>query len=279
MEIYFKLLMHFCKNIKFLHITLLKTLYNIPPNTLFIGKIITYLPTCHSTNDIATELIHTKKATEGTVIITSNQTAGKGQKGNKWESEPNKNLTFSLILSPKPLKASQQIYLNMAMSVACYEFLNIFLADDKLKIKWSNDIFFEKKKIVGMLIENTIRGYYLQSSVVGIGININQVNFDETKATSLQKLNGTEYDLEQLLNILLEKIEKNYLKVKTSAFAELKQKYIQYQYQYNDIKNYQTADGKNFEGKIIDVDENGMLCIENLNGKTLKFNFKELVYL
>lgn len=254
-------------------------MYNIPPNTLFVGKYIFYLTTCHSTNDIASELIGNNKANEGAIIITSHQSAGRGQKGNTWEAEQDKNFTFSLILFPKFLKASEQFYLNMAMSVACFEFLNIFLSEEKLKIKWSNDIYYEKQKLSGMLIENTIRGYNLESSVVGIGININQENFIESKANSLKKILNKDFNLEEIFNLLCAKIEKNYLKIINGAFHEIKSKYIKYQYQYNDIKMYQTPDGNLIEGKIIDIDEIGRLCIEKINGEVLKFNFKEIIYL
>eukprot|EP01137_Pigoraptor_chileana_P015025 Opistho-2@5140 len=107
------------------------------------------------------------------VIITDNQTAGRGQRGNVWEASIGENLTFSLILKPNFLKASEQFQLNVAVSLGVLDCLSEYI-DEDLKVKWSNDIYFQNQKMGGILIENTLQGYQIGYSVIGIGLNINQ---------------------------------------------------------------------------------------------------------
>ncbi len=154
-------------------------LYKIPANTNFIGKKFIYLPSCHSTNDIAAELL--PHLDEGTVVIAAHQTNGRGQRGNSWEAEAGANLTFSIVLKPNFLPASQQFYFNMAVALGIIRGLRYFFEgnrsnssdkSDQLKLKWSNDIYFQDFKLGGVLIENTIESTNLKNSVVGIGINM-----------------------------------------------------------------------------------------------------------
>ena len=160
-------------------------MYKIQPNTLFTGKIIKYLPTCHSTNDIAAEMIQSQEVFEGTIIITDHQTTGRGQRGNSWEAAIGQNLTLSLILKPTFLRASDQFQLNVAVSLGVHEFLSQYLPEG-LTIKWSNDIYHYDKKLGGILIENTLQGYNIGYSVIGIGLNINQKQFENIRGTSLR---------------------------------------------------------------------------------------------
>ena len=174
------------------------------------------MPTCHSTNDIATQMIQSgENVFEGTVIVTDNQTAGRGQRGNAWEASVGENLTFSIIFKPNFLKASDQFQLNVAVSLGVFDFLSEFI-DEGLTVKWSNDIYYEDKKMGGILIENTLQGYQIGHSVVGIGLNINQTQFANIRATSLRNItqNPQKYDLSEMLKKLLEYIEKNYLIIK-----------------------------------------------------------------
>ena len=153
--------------------TMTNKIENINPNTLFIGKKIVYLPNCHSTNDSALSILGSNDVFEGTTIITSRQTSGKGQKGNRWQSEPGKNLTFSIILKPGFLDVKQQFKLNFAVSLGIFDFLSSFFKSH-VKIKWPNDIYYKDSKIAGILIENSIRSMKMQHSIVGVGLNVNQ---------------------------------------------------------------------------------------------------------
>jgi BirA family biotin operon repressor/biotin-[acetyl-CoA-carboxylase] ligase len=255
-------------------------LYNNLPKTLFIGRSVVYLPTCHSTNDIAASLIGKPQIFEGTVVVTSNQTAGKGQRGNTWESEPFKNLTFSLILHPNFLKVSQQFNLNIVISLAVYDLLTIYLGE-KVKIKWPNDIYVIdhgfQKKICGILIQNFIKKDSLEHSVAGVGINVNQVTFGEAKATSLNLISGQQFDLEELLRIFMEKAEKRYLLLKNEEIEPLKSEYFRVLLGFNQTRKFKSGKGE-FEGKIIGIDDIGRLMIES-DQEISKFSFKEVEFL
>ena len=253
-------------------------MYNIQPNTLFTGKLIKYLPSCHSTNDIAVQMIQSANMVfEGTVIITDNQTAGRGQRGNSWEASTGENLTFSLILKPNFLKASDQFQLNVAISMGVFDFLSEFI-DENLKVKWSNDIYVGDKKMGGILIENTLQGYQIGYSTIGIGLNINQTEFSNEKATSLKKItrNPLKYNLSELLKKLLESIEINYLKIKNNDYNLLKIKYLNNLYRYEEY-HYFRRNGQQFTGKITGISETGKLGIKT-DGDVIYFDFKEVEF-
>ncbi|MBC8110414.1 MAG: biotin--[acetyl-CoA-carboxylase] ligase [Verrucomicrobia bacterium] len=253
-------------------------MYNISPNTLFTGKKIVFLPTCQSTNDVAAELIAKNDFFEGLVVITARQTAGRGQRGNTWEADSGKNLTFSMILSPSFLPVSQQFQLNVAISLAVHDFLGHLLPQNNLKIKWSNDLFYKDKKLGGILIENTVKSYALSSSVIGIGLNINQEDFAESRAVSVKNILQQDTDLENALKLLLELLEKYYLNLKNKQYMPLKNQYLQNLYWFEEWHFFKTTTEMIFEGKITGIDELGRLAIETRQEKKY-FNFKEIVFL
>lgn len=214
---------------------------------------------------------------EGTVIITDNQTAGRGQRGNSWEASKGENLTFSLILKPSFLKASDQFQLNVAISMGVFDFLNEFI-DENLKVKWSNDLYYLDKKMGGILIENSLQGYFIGHSIIGIGLNINQTEFKNERATSLRKItqNPLKYDLSELLKKLLESIEANYLTIKNNTFESLKNRYLTNLYRLDEF-HYYKRNGQQFLGQIRGIDETGKLGIEN-DGNINYFDFKEVEF-
>lgn len=251
-------------------------MYNITANTLFIGKPLIYLPSCHSTNDIAADMVHRPGITEGTTIIANYQTAGKGQRGNSWESQEGKNLMFSVILKPSFLSPAEQFNLNIVISLSVSELLTTYLGK-KVKVKWPNDIFYEDKKICGILIQNFIKSSTVEASVVGIGININQIEFSQGRATSLAKILSKEFDRNKLLNEYLVILEKMYLRLKSGEYNFLKKSYIEGLYKREEIAWYR-ASGNVFQGKIIGIDPIGQLLIEE-GEKLHAFQFKEVEFL
>ena len=144
----------------------------------------------------------------GTVIYTPSQTAGRGQKGNSWESEDGKNLTFSMLLKRPPVKARDQFYLSEAAALAVVEALSAE-AGDGFSVKWPNDVYWHDKKVCGMLIESSLDGSNIAHSIVGIGINVNQERFlsDAPNPVSLINITGREHDLMALLKRVCSRIE------------------------------------------------------------------------
>jgi BirA family biotin operon repressor/biotin-[acetyl-CoA-carboxylase] ligase len=252
-------------------------LSNFQPKTLFIGKNSIYLPSCHSTNDIAAEIIQTKQVFDGTTVISSEQTGGRGQRGNSWESLPNKNITISIILKPDFLKITQQFRLNIAISLGIYDLLCKYLSTG-LTIKWPNDIYVENKKMGGVLIENSLLGNTITYVIIGIGLNINQLYFSDDKATSLRSVSQKldDFDTWKLTEQLCECVEKYYLQLKNNNFATQKTKYLERLFRVNEWHEYQ-QNGECFIGKIIDVLETGHLLIL-VEGELKKFDFKEISF-
>ena len=250
---------------------------NIAPKTLFTGQQLVYLPQCDSTNNIAHDLLIKNKATEGCVVITSAQTRGRGQRGNSWEAELGKNITLSVVLKPSFVAVAKQFSLNIAVSLAVADLVKTFLPDQRLKVKWPNDLYYGNKKLGGILIENTISNLYLQHSIIGIGLNINQLSFTNNQAVSLAQLTGEEYALETIIEQLLSCLEIRYLELKQGKLAKQKFEYLQILFRYQEEYNYLIADTI-ISGKILGVAENGKLGLQ-VDNEIKYFDFKEISYI
>ena len=151
-----------------------------------------------STNNHAKALIQEGKAKHGQVIYTVEQTAGRGQATKTWESESGKNLTFSLIVQPEHIPPNRQFLICQAVSVGIMKYLEPLVKHERIHIKWPNDIYVDMKKIAGILIEHNIQGNRILSTVIGVGLNVNQTKFSKNvpNPTSLSLVNGAQYDLE-----------------------------------------------------------------------------------
>lgn len=250
-------------------------MYKSKSGTLFIGKKLIYLPTCQSTNDEAADLLRLGQGPEGTVVITDYQTAGRGQRGNQWLAQAGENFTLSLILRPNFLTPVQQFHLNIAISLGIYEFFASFLSEG-LKIKWPNDLFFGNQKLGGVLIENTIQRGRMESSVIGMGLNINQIEFENPRATSLRRLMGKTFSLEELLPDLLASLEKNYLLLRNGHYGLLKTRYLQNLFRYQEKHMFARNDVP-FEGMIVGIAETGLLAVQ-IENRLEYFDFKEISY-
>lgn len=245
------------------------------PLTLFMGQQLYFLPVCESTNSEAQQLLIKNEATEGCTVITHQQTKGRGQRGNSWEAEPGKNITLSVILSPSFLAARQQFYLNIAVSLAVLDLLRE-QGLHEAQVKWPNDLFYEGKKLGGILIENTINSYILQHSIVGIGLNVNQSYFNYTTATSIGNVKGETLDVEKVTIRLLELLEKRYLELRNGKISKQRHEYLQALYRYQEVHPY-LIDNQQVQGQIIGIDENGCLAVE-IENKLRYFAFKEISY-
>lgn len=251
-------------------------MYKIPAKTLFIGQKLIYVPECHSTNSLLNELNDQSQLPEGTVLITNRQIAGRGQRGNTWEAEPGMNLTFSILLRPRFLEAKDQFRLNMAVSIAIADALEVNEAPS-IKLKWPNDILMKDKKIGGILIESQLQGSSLSCSIVGIGVNINQENFSYQGASSLYNFTGRSSDLDSIFQRVAESMEHAYLDLRTGKVSALKQRYLASLYKFNEPHRFEANEEK-FTGSICDIDENGRLCVKS-GGIMRMFSFKEVKFL
>ncbi len=251
-------------------------MYNISANTNFKGKSLIYLPTCHSTNAYAQALISSQNPDEGTLIITPNQTNGKGQLDAIWESEEGKNLSFSLIIRPTFLPVTKQFYLSIISALAVRDCVAHFLNTD-VTIKWPNDIYLKDNKIAGILIQNSLKGTIIANSIIGIGLNVNQEQFSDKKAISMKNIASVEFSAKEVLSTLLSNLDTYYTKLQEGLFDELTTLYTSHLYRLNTIHSFKKGDSL-FEGKITGIDENGRLKILTEKGVEL-FNNKEVTYI
>lgn len=251
-------------------------MYKILAKTLFLGKELIYMPSCHSTNDIALQILKKPDTREGVVIITDDQTAGRGQRGNGWVSAPQSNLTLSVVLKPTFLQAADQFFLNIIVSLAVRKMISAYTEESDVKVKWPNDVLLNQKKVAGILIENTLQRSSIQWSVIGMGVNINQQNLDLSKATSLFKETRNTHELPILFEQLIILLENYYLKLKSGKKEELKSEYLQHLFGFQQFRKYRTE--YLFDGKIIDVDQTGRLILETVKGEK-SFDFKEIEFI
>lgn len=234
-----------------------------------------YLPECASTNSHASDLTSKNNVAEGTVVITSRQFLGRGQRGNTWETEDGANLTFSIVLYPKFLSPANQFMLAKAVSLGIVDALTILGIPDA-RIKWPNDIMILDRKVCGILIENQVRGTDISQSVVGIGLNVNQVVFRSLKATSLSLVTGRRHDLNEVLAKVLLSVEGRYLQLRQDR-ATLSKRYLELLYWHSEQHLFET-EGHSIAGTIEDVDESGRLVVSSA-GQVTTFGAKEIAYI
>jgi len=249
-------------------------------STLFVGQNLIKLSDVDSTNNFLKVLVSkSEPLAEGTVIMADNQFAGRGQQQNSWQSEPGKNLTFSLYLRPAFLPIQKQFLLNMAVSVGLSNALRE-LVGDGIQIKWPNDIYFQRKKLGGILIENLLSGQTYKTGIIGIGINVNQVVFSgalNDHAISLSQILHKDVNLIKLLAVICSHIESQYLKLKANQHVSLQANYLERLMWYNQTGKYR-YNGQVFEGVLTGVTDQGLLMIKS-KGFEKAYNFKEVEFL
>ena len=249
----------------------------LAPKTLFTGQQLIWLPECGSTNTEAQHLVVKNSATDGCTILTDKQTAGRGQRGNQWEAAPGENLTLSVVWRPVFLAATDQFQLSIAVALAVHDWAAAALGSDPaLRLKWPNDLYFGARKLGGILIENTLSGTKIQHSIVGIGLNVNQLTFAVPTATSLALLTGRPHARAPLAARLLECLEGRYLQLRAGHAARQHQDYLRVLYRYQEPGRYLVA-GAPVAGCITGVDAAGRLLVE-IAGRQRAFGLQEIQY-
>ena len=241
---------------------------------------IHHTDTCESTNLLAAEYLKKNPQAEGNVFVCNYQTAGKGQRSNTWESAAKQNLTFSFILQPN-IDLQNQFKLNIIITFALHKTLRQLVSSNFLKIKWPNDLYYENAKLGGILIENKIQNQVITHSIIGIGINVNQLIFKTPKAISLKRITSKKFELKTLLNQILTQIQATYNRFKTQNISVLKYHYYRYLYGYHEIKRFKTLKSNNpttFKGIILGITDAGQLIVQK-DTHLLYFNLKEIQFL
>ncbi|QXP60016.1 biotin--[acetyl-CoA-carboxylase] ligase [Olleya sp. HaHaR_3_96] len=228
-----------------------------------------------STNRFLRNLSLETPVKDFTTVVTSDQTQGRGQMGTSWQSQPSQNLTCSVYKQFGVIRFEDQFKISMAISLAivkALERLNI----PKLSIKWPNDILSANKKVCGVLIENVIKQNRIESSIIGIGLNVNQVKFDNLpQASALKSITGVHYNLEEVLQIILDQIktELAFVEKESSAIKEIYESYL---FRKEKPSTFEKAEGL-FSGIIKGVSNEGLLkvmvedqILETFDLKTIK---------
>jgi BirA family transcriptional regulator, biotin operon repressor / biotin---[acetyl-CoA-carboxylase] ligase len=264
-----------------------RTLFRLRrPNTLFVGQSMVDLPEVPSTNAYAQALLSESRPPAGTVVTTFHQTAGRGQIGSHWESEPGKNISLSAIFRPDFIEAKDQFQLNQCISLAVLDLVKNCLPDQPVSIKWPNDIYVGSRKIAGILIQNSLINTQIRSTVAGIGININQTRFasNPPNPTSLRLESGHDFPLDDLVPLLCEHLERRYLQLKAGKIVPLQHDYLRHLYRFGQLANYQRTSGPTgasepvFQGTITGIDEMGRLRVE-VDSRIECFDLKEIRFI
>jgi BirA family biotin operon repressor/biotin-[acetyl-CoA-carboxylase] ligase len=277
-----------------------------------------HLPSVGSTNSEMLRRLEAKEMLEeGTVLWTKRQTEGRGQTGNSWESEADKNISFSMLLHPVWLSPAKQFVLSETAALAIVETLEEYFPG--FSIKWPNDIYHDDRKIAGMLIENRIVGTRLQDSVIGIGININQMDFLSSapnpvslrqlmleklmenegaypdtlqppgatvalRAVSPELLSDIEAHMEEIppeafLHKVCERLILHYHEIREKGSEHIHKNYIYRLYRNEGYHPYSDAEtGEEFEAKITEIAPDGRMTLEKRNGEKRSFWFKEVKF-
>ena len=239
-----------------------------------LGRKIIQIECVDSTNNYTANLLNDGKIEFGTVILADEQTSGKGQRGASWYSNPAQNLLFSICLDTANMSVNDQFVLTQFVSVSIVNTLK--KTGLNAVIKWPNDVLINHKKIAGVLIENQLKGSRLSSTIVGIGLNINQTEFGDLKATSIKVETGENTSITEFVFSLLHEMNIHWNLVVNGDFSSLKNKYLNDLWLLNQTAKFRDAEGE-FKGIIRGVEENGLLKMEK-GGKMVTYDLKEISF-
>ncbi|ULC58932.1 biotin--[acetyl-CoA-carboxylase] ligase [Flaviramulus sp. BrNp1-15] len=231
-----------------------------------------------STNSFLKEMISKEFVADYTIVVTKQQTSGRGQMGTVWKSETGKNLMFSLFKDLSMHDIEFPFYINMAICLAVFKTLKA-LNIPSLSIKWPNDILSANKKICGILIENVIKNK-LNSTIIGIGVNVNQTEFkDLPKASSLKSITGVHYNLDEILLSIIKDTKYYSSVLQQEKYDDVKNEYEANLFRKNKPSTFKNAEGLMFSGFIKGVTKYGKLQVILEDEVVKKFDLKEITLL
>lgn len=243
------------------------------------------LPQTPSTNTYLSDLLKENPHQQAwTVVMTENQTAGRGQQGNSWFSTPGLNLTLSILLRPFSTPVQSQFILSELCALGVLNTLDFFLPQSedkgKLSIKWPNDIYYGDKKIAGILIEHSLTGQRIDYTILGIGLNINEPDYPDhlPNPISLRMILGRTIDCDIVYNHLLDELHRLYCHIESNTTEVMHDCYMQRLYRRSGLYPYRDKDGV-FEASIADILPSGELVLARPDGTRSQYAFKEISYI
>ena len=216
---------------------------------------------------------------EGDIIWAERQTAGRGQRGHTWLSGEGMNLTFSAVLEPTFLLPTEQFSLLQVVALALVDTLKEY--DIEARIKWTNDIYVGDRKLVGILIEHSLAPSSLRRTIVGVGINVNQTEFDASlpNPVSMAQLLGKELNAEEVLSSFISHLQRHYESLREGGAEVLHNRYNELLYRKNEYHTYALPSGEKFRAKIVGTAPSGALRLESEEGTTKDYLFKEVEFI
>lgn len=249
-----------------------------------------YLPEIESTNTYLLQLLQREDCPDLFTVYTYHQTAGRGQAGNGWESEPNKNLTFTTLFDMHDRAANEQFALSMLVPLAIVRVLQQKCGIEAT-VKWPNDVYVGDEKICGILIEGVIRGNCITHAIAGVGLNVNQEVFvsNAPNPTSIRLLTGRTYDLDSMMQAVVDEISA--MRPMLTDADALRSLYKEHLYRKEGMWWWKevpvgvapmmitrTLDDSCFRARIADIDMDGRLVLEDAEGSIHTYHFKQIKY-
>ena len=229
-----------------------------------------------STNLYLKDLMNQRSIDDLSIVVADSQTLGRGQMGTTWESEPLKNLTFSILKKLNSDLFTNPFLVNICVSLAVFKALNSLNIPD-LRVKWPNDIMSGRFKICGILIENNLSGSRMLSSVIGIGLNVNQEKFlNLPNVSSLKLLTGRVFDLDELLRLLQLALKDSFMHFEQKGIEEVWEHYERILFRKDKPSTFKDANGHMFMGFIRGVSFQGKLVVALEDSLLKEFNMKEI---
>lgn len=234
------------------------------------------LHTIDSTNDYLKSLLKEKGLKTDKVVWALEQTKGKGQMGTSWSSEKDKNLTFSVFRKIEQLQIEQQFYALMAASLAVKDVLEKLLIK-QVRVKWPNDILSDKKKICGILIESVIKKGKLDAMIIGVGLNVNQTEWNGLQGvTSIKNETGIHFELEEILKMLLQQFHHYVNLLLSKKFDTIKEDYEKFLFRNGKPSTFRKKDGSQCTGIIQGVNKLGKLIVLEEDEIINEYDLKEI---
>lgn len=220
--------------------------------------------------------------TDITLVTTNHQTAGQGQGTNTWESDAGKNLLFSIRIHPTMVPIASQFLLSEMGCLSLLDALSPYLKEKAkdLKMKWPNDIYYGDKKLSGTLIETAIGQHGIKSCIFGVGIDVNQEEFtsDAPNPISMKNILGKDVNRKELMTRILDSFEKYYKMIVNGNYQDIAALYLTNLYRKEGFHKYRDKDSE-FEGAIVEVEDNGLLILRDREGRIREYAFKEVEFI
>lgn len=243
------------------------------------------LPKVDSTNQFVRDMLDSGEALPGMTLVAANeQTAGRGQAGNHWESEKGMNALFSLLCHPEFVAPAEQFIISQCIALAVQQVLQRHIAEagwsDEVSIKWPNDIYVGDKKICGILIECDLMGKHISNCIIGAGINVNQSVFvsDAPNPVSLKQIIGADMDTSVVMHEVVDMFCEYYERVRGGRKKEVSGEYMSHLYRRTGLHKYRDVRGE-FMAEIAGIEPSGHLLLRFDNGNTVRYGFKEVEFI